>query len=71
MTLEERMEYNHGRTTAINEPDQYLSFITDDIDLNAIWVPKFKQSMKEIESRYIKTHLCGVLVHIIGLYCHV
>jgi hypothetical protein len=27
--------------------------------------------VKGIESQYIKTHLSGVLVHGIGLYCHV
>jgi hypothetical protein len=71
MSLEDRMEYSRGRTAAINEPDQYLSLIIDGMDQNTIWVPKFKQSVKGIESHYIKTHLCGVLVHGIGLYCHV
>jgi hypothetical protein len=71
MTLEERMEYSRGRTAAMNEPDQYMSLIIDGMDQNTTWVPKFKQSVKGIESRYIKTHLCGILVHGIGLYCHV
>ena len=71
MILEERMEYSHGREVAMNEPDQYLSLIIDGMDQNTIWVPKFKQSVKGIESRYMKTHLCGVLVHGVGLYCHV
>jgi hypothetical protein len=55
----------------MNEPDQYMSLIIDGMDQNTTWVPKFKQSVKGIESRYIKTHLCGVLVHGIGLHCHV
>jgi hypothetical protein len=71
MTLEERMEYSRGRSAAMNEPDQYMSLIIDGMDQNTTWIPKFKQSVKGIESRYIKTHLCGVLVHGIGLYCHV
>jgi hypothetical protein len=55
----------------MNELDQYMSLIIDGMDQNTTWVPKFKQSVKGIESRFIKTHLCGVLVHGIGLYCHV
>jgi hypothetical protein len=65
------MEYSRGREAAMNEPDQYLSLIIDGMDQNTTWVPKFKQSVKGIESRYVKTHLCGVLVHGIGLYCHI
>jgi hypothetical protein len=34
-------------------------------------VPKMKQTVKNIESRFVKTHLCGVLVHGIGLYADV
>ena len=70
MTMEERMEYSRGRIIALTEPDEYLSFIIDGMDQNTVWVPKFRQSVKGIESCYLKTHLCGVLVHGIGLYCH-
>jgi hypothetical protein len=34
-------------------------------------VPKMRQTVKNIESRFVKTHLCGVLVHGIGLYADV
>jgi len=35
-------------------------------------VPKMRQSMKNIESRFVKTHLCRVgLVHRVGLYVDV
>ena len=34
-------------------------------------VPKFRQTVKGIEGRYVKMHLCGVLVHGLGLYCHI
>jgi hypothetical protein len=34
-------------------------------------VPKMRQTMKNIESRFVKTHLCRVLVHGIGLYVDV
>ena len=34
-------------------------------------VSKLRQLVKGIESRYVKTHLCGVLVHGVGLYTDV
>ena len=34
-------------------------------------VPKMRQIVKNIESRFVKIHLCGVLVHGIGLYADV
>ena len=34
-------------------------------------VPKFQQPVKWIEGRYVKTHLCGVLLPDLALYCHV
>jgi ribosomal protein L20 len=34
-------------------------------------VSKMRQTMKNIESRFVKTHLYGVLVHGIGLYADV
>jgi hypothetical protein len=34
-------------------------------------VPKMRQIVKNIEHRFVKTHLCGALVHGIGLYCDV
>ena len=34
-------------------------------------VLKFRQSVKGIEGRYVKTHLYGGLVHGLDLYCHV
>ena len=41
------------------------------MDQNTTMVPKLRQSMKGIEGRYVKTHLCGVLVHGLALYTHV
>jgi hypothetical protein len=38
---------------------------------NTTMVPKMRQTVKNIESRFVKTHLCGVLVHGIGLYADV
>jgi hypothetical protein len=71
IVMEERMEYDRGRIAGMFEPNEYLSLIIDGMDQNTTWVPSFRQSVKGIESRYIKTHLCGVLVHGLGLYCHV
>ena len=34
-------------------------------------VPKLRQAIKGIEGRYVKTHLCGVLVHREDLYTDV
>jgi hypothetical protein len=43
----------------------------DGMDQNTTMVPKMRQTVKNIESRFVKTHLCGVLVHSIGLYADV
>ena len=71
MTMEERMEYDCRRTTSLTQPNDYLSFIIDGMDQNTTWDPKFMQFVKGIESCYLKTYLYRVLVHGIGLYCHV
>ena len=52
-------------------PELYMCIIVDDIDQNTTMVPRVCQTMKNIESRFVKTHLCGALVHGIGLYCDV
>ena len=40
------------------------------MDQNTTMVPKLRQSVKGIEGRYVKTHLCGVLIHGVALYTH-
>jgi hypothetical protein len=52
-------------------PDFFMSLIVDSMDQNTTMVPKMRQTMKNIESRFVKTHLCGVLVQGIGLYADV
>jgi hypothetical protein len=52
-------------------PDFFISLIVDGMDQNTTMVPKMRQIMKNIESRFVKTHLCEVLVHGIGLYVDV
>ena len=49
-------------------PTQSLCLIVDGMDQNTTMVPKLHQLVKGIKSRYVKTHLCGVLVHGVGLY---
>ena len=48
-----------------------MCLIVDGMDQNTTMVPKFRQSVKGVEGRYVKTHLCGVLVHGVGLYSDV
>ena len=71
LTTEEQKDYTHVKQATLESPYDISSIIIDGMDQNTMFVPKFKQIVKGIESRYVKTHLCGVLVHGIGLYCHV
>jgi len=48
-----------------------MTLIIDGMNQNTTIVPRFKQTVKGIESRFVKTHLCGVLVHDIDLYYHI
>ena len=41
------------------------------MDQNTTLVPKIRQSVKGIEGRYVKTRLCGVLVHRGRLYSNI
>jgi hypothetical protein len=54
---------------ARNRPDKFLSIVVDGMDQNTTMVPKMRQTVKNIEGRYMKTHLCGILVHGWGLCC--
>jgi hypothetical protein len=58
------------RSTMIT-PDFFMSLIVDGMDQNTNTVPKMRQTVKNIESRFVKTHLYGILVHGIGLYADV
>jgi hypothetical protein len=48
-------------------PDFFMCLIVDGMDQNTTMVPKMRQTIKNIESLFVKTHLCRVLVHGIGL----
>jgi hypothetical protein len=67
---QERDAYKDVKLEARNRPDKVLSFVVDGMDQNTTMVPKMRQTMKNIEGRYMKTHLCGILVHGWGLCCN-
>ena len=69
--IEERWHYWDTKCLAIEKPDDILCIIVDGMDQNATMVPKFWQPVKGIEGRYVKTHLCRILVHDLALYCHI
>ena len=71
IVIEERRHYWDAKRIAIEKPDNMLCMIVNGMDQNTTMVPKFRQPVKGIEGRYVKTHLCGVLVHGLALYCYV
>ena len=71
LTMEERKDYSWVWQAAIESPDDIMTLIIDDVDQNTTMVLKFKQTVKDIVSQFVKTHLCGVLDHDIDLYCHI
>ena len=48
-----------------------MTLIIDGMDQNTTIMPRFKQTVKDIDSQFVKTHLSGVLVHDIGLYYYI
>ena len=71
IVIEEQRHYWNAKRLAIEKPDNILCIIVDCMDQTATIVPKFRQPIKWIEGRYVKTHLCGVLVHGLALYCYI
>ena len=69
LQLQERDAYKDMKLDAKNRLDKYLSIIINCMDQHMTMVPKMHQNVKNIEGRYVKTHLCGVLVHRWGLCC--
>jgi hypothetical protein len=69
--MEERRDYWLFKRSAMITPDLFMSLIVDGMDQNTTMVPKMRQTVKNIESGFVKTHLCGVLVRGIGLYVDV
>ena len=60
-----------GHCPAIISHDLYMCLIVNGMDENTTMVLKMKETVKNIESRFLKSHLSGVLVHGIGLYTDV
>jgi hypothetical protein len=48
-----------------------MCLIVDGMDQNTTMIPKMRQTMKSMESQFVKTHLCAVLVYGVGLYADV
>ena len=71
LQMEERQDYWLFKRSAMITPDLFMCLIVDGMDQNTTMIPKMRQTVKNIESRFVKTHLCGVLVHGIGLYADV
>jgi hypothetical protein len=69
--MEERCDYWLFKRSTMIIPDFFMSLIVDGMDQNTTMVPKMRQTVKNIESRFVKTNLCGVLIHDIGLYVDV
>jgi hypothetical protein len=69
--MEERRDYWLFKRLAMITPDFFISLIVDGMDQNTTMVPKMRQTVKNIESRFVKIHLYRVLVHGIGLYGNV
>ena len=63
LQVEERKDYWKAKRNAILYPSESICLIVDGMDQNTTMVPKLRQAIKGIEGRYVKTHLCGVLVH--------
>jgi hypothetical protein len=69
--MEERHDYWLYKRLAMITLDFFMCLIVDGMDQNTTMVPKMRHMVKNIESRFVKTHLCGVLIHGIGLYADV
>ena len=71
LQVEERRDYWKAKSNAILYSNESMYLIVDGMDQNTTMVPKLPQAVKRIEGRYVKTHLCGMLVHGEGLYLDV
>jgi hypothetical protein len=69
--IEERRDHWKAKRSAILDLDGSMCLIVDGMDQNTTMIPKMRLTVKSMESRFVKTHLCGVLVHGLGLYANV
>ena len=66
--MEEHRHYWIFKRSCYMNSELYMCIIVDGMDQNTTMVPRMRQTVKHIESRFVKTHLCGALVHGLGLY---
>ena len=66
--MEEWRDYWKAKNNTILYPNESMYLIVDGMDQNTTMVPKLRQAVKGIERRYVKTYLCGVLIHREGFY---
>jgi hypothetical protein len=69
--IEEKPDYWKAKRSAILDPDGSMCLILDGMYQNATMIPKMRQTVKSMESWFVKTYLCGVFVHGMGLYANV
>jgi hypothetical protein len=60
-----------AKKSAILDPVGSMCLIVDGMDQKTTMVPKMQQTAKSMESRFVKTHLCGILVNGVELYVDV
>ena len=58
LTVEERKDYSCARKAINESPNNTMNIFIDGMDQNTTIGPNFRQSTKEIRSKYMKTHLC-------------
>ena len=63
LQVEERKDYWKAKSNAILYLIESICLVVDGMDQNTTMVPKLGQTIKGIEGHYVKTYLCGVLVH--------
>jgi hypothetical protein len=64
--IEERRDYWKAKRSAILNLNGSMCLIVDGMDKNTTMILKMRQTVKNMESRFVKTYLYGVLVHGVG-----
>lgn len=55
-----RVDYRRRRSSAVSDPDSYMSVILDGMDQNKTNVPSFMQRDKAVEQVAVRVHLTGM-----------
>ena len=70
--FDSRKLYSYWKEESRSSPEQSLCLIIDGMDQNTTTLPHFKRTPPRLEgNRFLKTHVCGVLVHGFKLFCDV